>query len=305
MRIFLAGATGVIGRSLLPMLVEAGHEVTAMTRSESHCHRLELSGATPVIGDVFDPRLLCDIIKAASPEIVIHQLTAIPPRMNPRRIDKELAMTNRLRDQGTKNLADAAIAAGARRLISQSIAFVLRPDGHELGREEEPLYLDAPPLFSPMISAVQSLEQTTCNTEALEGIALRFGYFYGPGTIYGEEGSFTQDVRKRKIPISGTGTGVFSFLHVDDAAAATVAAVTAEATGIFNIVDDEPVAYATWLPLFAKAVGGPAPRKVPQWLMRAAGGPYAIYMLNQQRGISNAKAKEQLGWTPRAAGWLS
>jgi nucleoside-diphosphate-sugar epimerase len=303
MKVFVAGGTGVIGRSLLPSLLGHGHEVTALTRSPEGANFIRQLGAEPVVCDVFDRRKLGESVIHAEPEVVIHQLTAIPKRLNPRRIRKELARTNRLRTEGTQILVEAAQAAGARRFIAQSIAFAYAPEGEALATEEERLYLDAPASFVEIIQAVDSLEKTVLKASGIEGFLLRFGYFYGPGTTYAGDGTFAADVRRRRVPIVGEGTGVFSFIHVEDAAAATVAALAAREPGIYNIVDDEPVPFREWLPGYATILQAPAPYRIPRFIGALVAGPYAIYLMIQQRGVSNQKARTRLSWHPQHKNW--
>lgn len=303
MRVFLAGASGVIGRPLTAQLLAAGHEVVAMTRSEQRAEELGHLGATPVICDVYDGDGLRRCIEEARPDVVVNQLTALPKRVDPRRIKPQLAATNRLRTEGTRNLFEAAVEAGAKRFVAQSIAFAYGPDGEGLKREDSALYEQPPASFSDVIDAVRSVEQTTLCNSQLPGVVLRYGFFYGPGTAYAPDGSFAEDVRSRRVPIVGKGTGVFSFIHVEDAAAATVAACERGDGGIYNVVDDEPAAVADWLPVYAAALGAPPPRRVPQWLARLLVGRYAIYLMCEQRGATNEKAKRVLGWSPRYATW--
>ncbi len=303
MKVFVAGGTGVIGRSLLPLLIGHGHEVTALTRSPEGAERIRQLGAEPAVCDVFDRRRLGEWVVKAEPEVVIHQLTAIPKRLNPRRIRKELAQTNRLRTEGTQILMEAAQAAGVTRFIAQSIAFAYAPEGEALTKEEERLYLDAPASFVEIMQAVDSLERTVVQASGIESFVLRYGYFQGPGTVYAEDGTFAADVRRRRVPVVGEGTGVFSFIHVDDAASATVAALTATEPGTYNIVDDEPAALREWLPRYAKWLGAPAPYRIPRFIGALAAGPYAIYLMVQQRGVSNEKARKLLSWQPKYRNW--
>ena len=297
LRIFLAGATGVIGRRLLPALVGAGHRVTAMTRHATKAPALAEVGATPVVCDVFDKEGLRRAVVDARPEVVIHQLTSLPARINPRRIHIDLAENDRVRRIGTRNLVDAAVAAGARRVVSQSIAFAYAP-GSGLRVESDPLFLDAPPRVRPLIEAVAALETSTLETPGIEGLVLRYGFFYGPGSVYDPGGSFHEDVMRRRIPRLGDGTGVFSFIHVDDAVQATLLALTSAPTGTYNIVDGSPLTAAEWLPAYAAALGAPKPWWVPRWLGALAAGPYAAYLMERLPGASNAKAMELLGFRP-------
>ena len=303
MRIFVAGATGAIGRRLVPMLVEAGHDVTGMTRSQDKTEALRGAGGEPVVCDALDADAVRDAVAAAAPEVVVHQLTAIPPAINPRRMADDFALTNRLRSEGTRHLVDAARAAGARRVVAQSVAFAYAPTGPWVKTEDDELYRDAGPPFDSTFAAVDALETTVLGTEGLEGVVLRYGYFYGPGTSYASDGSIAAQVRARRFPIGGKGTARWSFIHVDDAARATIAAVEGGPPGAYNIVDDEPAPVSEWLPVYAAALGAGRPRRLPLWLVRLVAGPYAVYGMSRARGASNARARERLGWQPQFASW--
>ena len=305
MKVFLAGATGVIGRPLSRQLIAANHEVVAMTRSDQQAVDLRHEGTSPIVCDVFDREKLFRCIEKARPDVVIHQLTALPKRIDPRKIKTQLAATNRVRTEGTRNLFDAALAAGASRFISQSIAFAYGPDGEGLKTEDDVLYETPPASFTDTIGAVRSLEQTTLSSADLSGIVLRYGYFYGPGTVYASDGSIAEDVRRKRFPIVGKGTGVFSFIQVEDAAAATVAALHYGEPGIYNIVDDEPAPLSDWLPIYAESLKAPRPARVPRWLARLLVGPYAVYLACDQKGASNAKAKRAFDWSPHFPTWRS
>jgi nucleoside-diphosphate-sugar epimerase len=300
--VFVAGAGGAVGRPLVPRLVAAGHEVSGTTRSQERAEAIRAAGATPVVVDALDAAALRDAVVAAAPEVVVHELTSLPDRFEPRRKDI-YAATNRVRSEGTRNLIEAAQAAGARRFVCQSIAFAGAPgERPEVLDEQAPLALDAPAPFDEGVRVIEAMERAVVNAEGLEGLVLRYGWFYGPGTYYAEDGSSASDVRKRRFPIIGDGAGLFSFVHVDDAAAATVAAVERGAPGIYNIVDDEPAPLRDWLPVYAEAIGAPPPRRVPVWLARIVAGKM-VAGLNRQPGASNAKAKRELGWQPRWSSW--
>jgi 2-alkyl-3-oxoalkanoate reductase len=299
MRVFVAGASGAIGRVLVPRLVAAGHEVTGTTRSEEKAGAIREAGARAAVCDALDREAMRAAVEAAAPEVVVHQLTALPDRFDPRRKDIYDA-TNRLRVDGTRILIEAARAAGARRLLCQSIAFAYAPGSRpEVKDEDAPLFADAPPPFDGGVRAVAEMERMVVEAG---GLVLRYGWFYGPGTYYGEEGSITADVRRRRFPVVGRGAGLFSFVHVDDAASATVAAVERGAPGVYNVVDDDPAPMRDWLPAFAAAVGAPKPLRAPVWLARLVAGPM-VGLLGTQPGASNAKAKRELGWEPRWPSW--
>ncbi|MEA2401698.1 MAG: hypothetical protein QOK00_2101 [Thermoleophilaceae bacterium] len=302
MRVFVAGASGAIGRPLVPRLLAAGHEVTGSTRSRERAEAIRAAGATPVLVDALDPEALLQAVEQAAPEVVVHQLTALPERFDPRRADLYDA-TNRVRAEGTANLLAAALAAGARRFVSQSIAFGYAPGPRpEVISEDAPLNLEAPSPFAEAMRVIAEMERAVLHTDGLEGLVLRYGWFYGPGTYYAEDGTTAEEVRKRRFPVIGSGAGLFSFIHVDDAADATVAAVEGGAPGVYNVVDDEPAAMRDWLPAYAEAIGARRPRRIPVWLARLAAGKMAS-LVNQQPGASNAKAKRELGWQPRWRTW--
>jgi 2-alkyl-3-oxoalkanoate reductase len=303
MRVFVAGATGAIGRRLVPMLVEAGHDVTGMTRSEEKLDALRAAGCEPVICDALDADAVRDAVAAAAPDVIVHQLTANPPAINPRRVADDFAPTNRLRREGTQHLVDAALAAGARRVVAQSVAFAYAPHGAWVKSEDDELYVDGPAPFDTTIGALHALETVVRRADGLEGVVLRYGYFYGPGTSYAADGSIAQQVRARRFPIGGRGTGRWSFIHVDDAARATIAAVEGGRPGVYNVVDDEPAPVSEWLPVYAAALGAAPPRRLPAWLVRLVAGRFAVFGMTQVRGASNARARERLGWAPQRPSW--
>ncbi len=303
MRVFVAGGTGVIGRRLLALLARAGHEVTALTRSQRRAEEVRARGVQPVIGDALDAARLREAVMEATPEVVINQLTNIPKRLNPRRSKQEMAATNRLRLEATRTLVGAAQAAGVRRVISQSISFVYDPTGAALATEDEPLYHGAPVAFRDLVRAIDASERTVLDAEGVEGVVLRYGWFYGPGTIYASDGSFAEDVRRRRVPIVGDGEGVSSFIHVDDAAAATVLALEHGEPGAYNVVDDDPAPVRVWLPAYAQLLGAPRPFRVPKFVGRLGAGPYGLYFMTEQRGAWNEKAKTRLRWKPRYPSW--
>jgi nucleoside-diphosphate-sugar epimerase len=303
MRVFLAGATGVIGSRLLPRLLEAGHDVTAMTRREDRAGVLRELGAVPAVCDVFDADALRAAVERASPEVVVHELTDLPPALDPRKMEEQLAGNDRIRTEGTRNLVAAAVAAGARRMVAQSVAFAYAPTGDGLKREDDALWDDAAWPWSRSIAALHELEDSVTKTEGIEGLVLRYGFFYGPGSPYAPGGYFAREVRRRRFPVVGKGSGVFSFIHVDDAADATVAAVERGAPGIYNVTDDEPAPLREWLPVYADAIGAKRPWRVPRFVARLLAGQYAVSLATELRGASNERAKAELGWAPRYASW--
>jgi nucleoside-diphosphate-sugar epimerase len=303
MKIFVAGATGAIGRQLVPQLIQAGHRVVGMTRSESKQAALWEIGAEPVVADALDPTQVAEVVAAAQPDVIIHELTAIST-LNLRRFDRDFALTNRLRSEGTDHLLSAGRAVGVKRFIAQSYAGW--PQGHTgpaVKTEEAPLDPAQPREMRESWEAIRHLEAAVVGAEWTEGLVLRYGGLYGPGTSMAPGGEQIEMVRKRKIPIVGNGAGVWSFIHVADAAEATVAAVARGQRGIYNVVDDDPAPVAQWLPGLAASIGAPKPWRVPRWVGRLAAGEAGVVMMTEIRGASNAKAKRELGWQPRHASW--
>jgi nucleoside-diphosphate-sugar epimerase len=302
MKVFVAGASGVVGRPLVRQLVAAGHEVTGTTRREERAEEIRAAGASAVVCDVFDLAALEEAVAQASPEVVINQLTSLPQRYNPRKASF-YATTNRVRSEGGHNLLEAARAAGARRLLTQSIAFLYAPEGDWVKDEDARPFDDAPGHFGPAVEAMLGHEREVLEAPGFEGLVLRYGQFYGPGTYYAPDGYLGREVSRRRFPIVGPGTGTFSFLHIEDAAGATVAALERGAPGVYNVVDDEPAPLREWLPDFAEALGAKPPRRVPVWLAKLVAGSSTAAMATQLRGASNAKAKRELGWQPRYPSW--
>jgi nucleoside-diphosphate-sugar epimerase len=305
MKVFLAGATGALGRPLIRQLVERGHEVTGMTRSESKTELLRELGAKPVVADALDPDGVARAVAEANPDVIIHQLTAIG-QFNPRHMERDFAATNRLRTDGTDHLLAAGRAVGVKRFVAQSFApWPYERTGGMVKSEEDPLDSSPPAEVRTTVEAIKYLEKAVTGAEWTEGIALRYGGFYGPGTSIGLDppGEQIEMIRQRKFPLAGKGTGVWSFIHIEDAASATVEAVEHGTRGIYNVVDDEPAPISEWLPVLAKALGAKPPRHVPLWLARLAGGKVTAVMMTDLRGSSNTKAKRELGWKPRYPSW--
>jgi nucleoside-diphosphate-sugar epimerase len=304
MRVFVAGAAGVIGRRLTPLLVAAGHEVTGMTRAPERAAAIEAMGATPAVCDVYDGERLVETVGAARPEVVVHELTDLPKAIDPRRAARDLAANDRIRSEGTPNLVRAAQRAGAGAIVAQSIAFAYATEGDAVKDERAPLALDDPGPRGSTARSVRDLETAVLDAGGLRGVILRYGHFYGPGTAYDTGGGSTAAmVARRRFPVVGDGGGLFSFVHVDDAARATVAAVEGDARGAFNVVDDEPAALHDWLPAYAEAIGARPPRHVPVWLARVAAGSLVVGAATQGRGASNARARRELGWAPEHPTW--
>ncbi|HEX3735461.1 MAG TPA: NAD(P)-dependent oxidoreductase [Solirubrobacterales bacterium] len=301
MRVFVAGASGAIGRALLPRLLAAGHEVTGMTRRQDRADEIRAAGGAAVVCDVYDAAALRDVVVAAKPEAVVHALTALPTKFNPKK--DYLAPTNRIRVEGTRNLIAAAQAAGARRLVAESIAFAYEPRGDWVKDEEAPLFERAPGNYGAAFGAIADLERQVTSADGLEGVVLRYGWLYGPGTHYDRGGQQAEEVMKRRLPIVGKGTGTFSFIHAEDAATATAAALERGAAGIYNVVDDEPAPLREWVPVYAETLGAKPPRRVPVWLARLVAGAATAEAALQLRGAGNAKAKRELGWKPAHPSW--
>ena len=298
MKVLIAGATGAIGHELIPALVEAGHEVTGTSRSVERASELVELGATPTVLDALDPVATAATVAWAKPNVIVHQLTALPKVPNPRRSDIYEA-TDRLRREGTANLVAAAVDAGVKRIVAQSIAFAYTPEGNAIKDEDASLATGAPEPFGTTVGAVAELERQVTQTQGIDGIVLRYGWFYGPGTYFAPDGFIAGEVRKRRYPLIGSAKGITSFVHTQDAAGATVAAIEKGQTGIYNIVDDEPLALRDWLPLYAEALDAKPPRRIPRLVARLAAGPVVTLMATEMRGASNAKAKRELGWSPR------
>jgi nucleoside-diphosphate-sugar epimerase len=284
-------------------LVAEGHEVTGTTRSEGKQALLRGLGATPVLADALDRDAMFAAVRAARPEVVVHQLTAIG-QFNPRNLDSSFEATNRLRTEGTDILVAAARDAGARLLVAQSYAgWPYARVGGPVKAEDDPLDQDPPKGVRSTIAAIRHLERTVLEAEGLTGVVLRYGGFYGPGTGLARGGEMLESVTKGRFPVVGDGNGVWSFIHIEDAADATVAAIDRGEPGVFNIVDDDPAPVAEFLPALAEAVGARKPRHVPGFVGRLLLGPAGYTMMTRIRGASNAKAKRELGWTPRHPSW--
>lgn len=306
MRVFVAGATGAIGRQLVPMLVANGHDVVGMTRTAAKRDQVRGLGAQPAVADALDADAVGRAVGEAEPDVIVHQLTAIPPAINMRRFEREFALTNRLRIEGTDHLLSAGRAAGITRFVAQSNAGVsYARAGDWIKAEDAPLGSEPPSAMREVLAAIKHLETAVTGAAWTEGLVLRYGWLYGPGTGIALEppGPQIELIRKRQFPIVGDGQGVWSFVHVADAAAATVAAVEGGPAGIYNIVDDEPARASDYLPVLAAAIGAKPPRRVPRWLARLAAGEVAVMAMTEIRGASNEKAKRDLDWRPLYASW--
>ncbi len=311
MKVFVAGATGVVGRALVPQLVAQGHEVVGMTRSASKQDLVRSLGARPVVADALDPDAVAQALASAEPEVIVHQLTALSGTMtirdarHPERF-RGAIMTTRLRTEATDHLLAAGRAVGARRFVAQSFgAFRFARTGGPVLTEADPFDPNPPEALQAALVGILHVERAVTAIEWGEGLALRYGGFYGPGTTISRapDAVMAAAVRKRRFPIVGDGGGVWSHIHTDDAAAATVVAVDHGQPGIYNIVDDEPAPVREWLPVLASALDAKPPRRIPRWLGRLAAGEMATLMMTDACGASNAKAKRELGWKPRYASW--
>ena len=296
MRVLVIGAGGAIGARLVPQLVARGHEVVATSRTEEKTGRLRALGAVPVVLDLLDPAAVLRTVDVARPDALVHEATALAGMGDVKHFDRTFAATNRLRTEGTDNLLAAARSAGVGRVVAQSYAgWPYARDGSPIKTEHDPLDPTPVPTMRETLAAIRHLEDAVL---AAVGTVLRYGGLYGsPDDLQ------LEPVRKRRFPIVGDGAGIWSFVHLDDAAAATVLAVERGTPGLFNVVDDEPAPVAEWLPALAAAIGAPAPRRVPRWLGRLAAGESGVALMTDVRGASNAKAKRELGWTLRHPSW--
>lgn len=304
MKVLVAGATGAIGRQLVPKLVANGHEVVGMTRSEAKADEVRALGARPAVADALDPEQVAAAVAASEPEAIVHQLTALSGDLDLRNLDRTFATTNRLRIEGTDHLLSAARAAGVRRFLAQSFAgWPYARVGGPIKDEEAPLDDNPPAAVRETSAAIRYLEGAVTEAEWIEGVVLRYGGFYGPETSLAPGGEQFEAIRKRRFPVVGGGAGVTSFIHVEDAAEATVAALERGRPGIYNIVDDEPAPSSEWLPEVARGIGAKPPRRVPRWLGRLLAGEAATVMMTEVRGASNEKAKRELDWAPAHPSW--
>ena len=303
MKVLLAGATGVIGRPLVKALREAGHEVVGTTRTEERAELVRSLGAAPLVIDARDTDALRAAVIKAQPEAVINQLTALPQKLDYKRAEKTFGATTELRGRVGPALAGAAAEAGAKRLIAQSVCFFYASTGQVAHDEDDPLF-ELPP-ESPMgkaVVALEALERSAVETPGLDGVVLRYGWFYGPGSAYARSGSWGEDARRRRFPIVGSGNGIYSFVHVDDTVSATLLALE-RGSGIYNVCDDDPAPMSEWLPAYAEALGAKPPRRVPVWLASLIVGKQAARVAERLEGASNAKAKRELGWQPSYSSW--
>lgn len=306
MKVFVAGATGALGKQLVPQLVAKGHEVVGMTRSPEKQDLVRSLGARPVVADALDPDAVAQAVAQAEPEVIVHQLTALSGSFDMRHLERFMALTNRLRTEATDHLLAAGRAVEVQRFVAQSYAgWPFARTGGPVKTEDDPLDPTPADPMRTTLEAIRYLEETVTAATQTEGVVLRYGGFYGPGTSFSvrPEGEHVQLIRKRKFPIVGSGDGVWSFIHIEDAATATVAAIEHGERGLYNVVDDEPAPVREWLPAAAAALGARKPMRLPRWVGRLAAGEAAVVMMDEVRGASNAKAKRELGWQPRYSSW--
>jgi 2-alkyl-3-oxoalkanoate reductase len=306
MRVFVAGATGAIGTQLIPQLA-VDHEVIGMTRSPAKSDMLRALGAQPVVADALDADAVARVVADTEPEVIVHQLSALSGDLDLRHPDRAFAMTNRLRTEGTDHLLAAGRSVGIRRFIAQSVVAIgtYARTGGPVKTEDDPPDLDLPTKGRSVADAVRSLEDAVTGIDWAEGVVLRYGGFYGPGTSVSTDPNAvtTKGIRKRQFPIVGDGGGTWSFVHIEDAASATVAAVDHGGPGIYNVVDDEPAPVREWLPFLAEQLGAKKPLRVPRFVGRLLAGEALVLMMTELRGASNAKARRVLGWQPRWSTW--
>lgn len=302
MRVFVAGATGAIGQQLVPRLAYAAHEVYGMTRSESKKALLCELGAVPVVADALDPDQVAEAVGGARPDVIVHQLTAIGA-LDMRHFDRDFALTNRLRTEGTNHLLSAGQAVGVQRFVAQSYFGAYARTGAAVKSEEDPFDPSPAREMRETLAAIRYVEEAVLDARWTEGVVLRYGAFYGPGTSIAPGGEQAEMVRKRKFPLVGDGGGVWSFIHVADAATATVAAVEHGNRGVYNVVDDDPAPVAEWLPALAQRLGAKKPVRVPRFVGRLFAGEAGAVMMTELRGASNAKAKRELAWRPKYPSW--
>jgi nucleoside-diphosphate-sugar epimerase len=304
MKVFIAGGTGAVGKRLVPLLASAGNDVYATTRSAAKVDDLRRLGAMPVVLDILDRESVEAAIAAVQPEVIVHQATALSDIGDFRKFAEEFAQTDRLRTEGTDNLLAAAKASGVRRFVAQSFtSWPYAKVGGPVKTEDDPLDPDPPEAARGMLRAIRQLEEHVTGAAGLEGVALRYGGFYGPGTSITDGGTHVDAIRKRKFPVVGGGAGIWSFVHIDDVATATKAAIESDMTGIYNVVDDEPAPVSEWLPYLAATIGAKPPRHVPAWVGKLAVGELGLSMMTEARGASNEKAKRELGWQLRYPSW--
>lgn len=302
MRVFVAGATGAMGKQLVPRLVAKGHEVHGMTRNEAKQALLHELGAVPAVADALNPDHVAEAVARARPDVIVHQLTALGG-MDMRHLKRGFAQTNRLRTEGTDYLHSAGQAVGVRRFVAQSNTASYARTGGPVKSEADPLDPAPPSQARETLAAIRHLEDTVLDARWTEGIVLRYGAFYGPSTHMTPGGELFELVRRRRFPLVGDGGGVWSFIHIADAAEATVAAIERGSRGVYNVVDDDPAPVAEWLPALAQMLGAKTPMRVPRFIGQLLAGEPGVVMMTDVRGASNAKAKRELAWCPAHPSW--
>ncbi len=304
MKVMVAGATGALGRQLVPRLVARGHQVAGITRTSSKRDLLRELGAEPVVADALDPDQVARAVAEGEPEVIVHQLTALAGSIDMRHLDRDFALTNRLRTEGTDHLLAAGRAVGVSRFVAQSYTgWPFARTGGPVKSEDDPLDPTPPAALRDILAAIRHVEEAVTSADWTEGVVLRYGGFYGPGTSLAAGGEHMGQIQQRKFPVVGDGGGVWSFVHIEDAADATVVAIEHGGRGMYNVVDDDPAPVAEWLPAVAEAIGAKPPRHVPRWIGRIVAGEAATVMMTEVRGASNTKAKRELGWQPRHPSW--
>jgi nucleoside-diphosphate-sugar epimerase len=303
MRVLVAGASGAVGIRLIRILVAAGHRVTGLTRSPSKAEPLRRAGATPVVVDALDPPALREAVLGAQPEVVVHEMSSLADATDLRQFDRAFAQTNRLRTEGLDHLLGAAREVGASKVVAQSYCgWPFARVGGPVKTEDDPLDSRPPREFQRSLEAIRHLESSVTEATEFEGVVLRYGAFYGPGSgLF--DGSALDQLRRRLFPVIGDGGGWWSFVHLDDAAEATARAIESGPTGIYNVVDDDPAPVRDWLPALAAMIGVKPPRRIPRWLARFLAGEHMVVMMTETRAGSNAKARRELAWRPAHASW--
>ncbi len=304
MRIFVAGAAGAIGRRLVPRLVADGHQVIGTTHVPANTGPIRAFGADPVLMDALDGAAVAEAVERCAPEVIVHELTALAGPTDLRHFDRNFALTNRLRVEGTGHLLAAARRFGVRRFLVQSFTgWTNERTGGVLKNEDDPIDPAPTPASRQTVAALRSLESTVDRARDVGGLALRYGALYGPGTAIAPGGEVFGMVRRRRLPVVGSGAGIWSFVHVDDAAAATALAIDTDLTGVLNVVDDDPAPVSAWLPYLARVIEAPTPLRVPALLARPVIGEHGVAMMTTIRGSSNARARTALGWQLRYPSW--
>lgn len=306
MRIFIAGATGALGSRLVRLLTDGGHDVSGSSRNEAGRAAVDALGATGIVVDPLDAASVRAAVAEAKPDVIVHQLTALSSLSgNLKKWDRDFAMTNRLRTEGTDHLLAAARESGVRRFVAQSYGghWTNQRTGGPVKTEADPLVDEPGKEARRSLAAIKHVEQAVTTAHGIEGVVLRYGNFYGPGNAMSRTGEMGEAVKRGKFPVVGGGAGVWSWIHIDDAAAATVVAIERGAPGVYNIVDDDPAPIGEWLPYLAEQLGGKKPMRLPAWLAKPLVGEFGVALMTTVRGSSNAKAKRELGWAPRWASW--